>query len=160
MEEAPRRASLRQRGVQADGAAVDTEGRGGHITLVNGEAIRYPDPAEPAEPRERHPPSKHIPLVQATVYKSYLLYLLLTSSTGVDWVSDLLSAPAGLLSFHVIVCVSNVCIRSCWCQHLLAWMAVIASNSTKVAAYQHGSRFTYQQYQLLSDPVLVLFLAR
>ncbi len=58
VEEAPRRASLRQRGVQADGAAVDTEGRGGHITLVNGEAIRYPDPSEPAQPRERHPPSK------------------------------------------------------------------------------------------------------
>ena len=58
VEEAPRRASLRQRGVQADGAAVDTEGRGGHITLVNGEAIRFPDPSEPAQPRERHPPSE------------------------------------------------------------------------------------------------------
>ncbi|DBB11441.1 hypothetical protein WJX82_009846 [Trebouxia sp. C0006] len=57
VEEAPRRASLRQRGVQADGAAVDTEGRGGHITLVNGEAIPYSDPSEPAQPRERHPPS-------------------------------------------------------------------------------------------------------
>lgn len=57
VEQAPRRASLRQRGVQADGAAVDTESRGGHITLVNGEAIRYPDPSEPAQPRERHPPS-------------------------------------------------------------------------------------------------------
>ena len=56
--EAPRRASLRQRGVQADGAAVDTEGRGGHITLVNGEAIPYSDPSEPAQPRERHPPSR------------------------------------------------------------------------------------------------------
>ena len=69
VEEAPRRASLRQRGVQADGAAVDTEGRGGHITLVNGEAIRYPDPAEAAEPRERHPPSKHLPLVQFSMYQ-------------------------------------------------------------------------------------------
>lgn len=57
VEQAPRRASLRQRGVQADGAAVDTETRGGHVTLVNGEAIRYPDPSEPAQPRERHPPS-------------------------------------------------------------------------------------------------------
>ncbi|KAL3141680.1 hypothetical protein ABBQ32_004368 [Trebouxia sp. C0010 RCD-2024] len=56
-EQAPRRASLRQRGLQADGAAVDTETRGGHITLVNGEAIRYGDPAEPAQPRERHPPN-------------------------------------------------------------------------------------------------------
>ena len=56
-EQAPRRASLRQRGLQADGAAVDTESRGGHITLVNGEAIRYGEPAEPAQPRERHPPS-------------------------------------------------------------------------------------------------------
>ena len=72
VEEAPRRASLRQRGVQADGAAVDTEGRGGHITLVNGEAIRYPDPAEPAQPRERHPPSKHLPRVQATVLTALL----------------------------------------------------------------------------------------
>ena len=53
VEQAPRRASLRQRGVQADGAAVDTESRGGHVTLVNGEAIRYP--SEPAQPRERHP---------------------------------------------------------------------------------------------------------
>ena len=59
-EVAPRRASLRQRGVQADGVAVDTETRGGHITVVNGEAIRYLEPAEPAQPRERHPDGKPI----------------------------------------------------------------------------------------------------
>ena len=56
VEAAPRRASLRQRGVQADGAAVDAEGRGGHITLVNGDPTRYNShPSEPAQPRERHP---------------------------------------------------------------------------------------------------------
>lgn len=64
-EQAPRRASLRQRGLQADGAAVDTESRGGHITLVNGEAIRYGEPAEPAQPRERHPPSMTLHLATA-----------------------------------------------------------------------------------------------
>lgn len=64
----PRRASLRQRGVKADGAAVDTETRGGHITVVNGEAIRYLEPAEPAQPRERHPDGMPLHLPWLTIH--------------------------------------------------------------------------------------------
>lgn len=53
--------------MKADGAAVDTETRGGHITVVNGEAIRYLEPAEPAEPRERHPDGALLPMCRVYI---------------------------------------------------------------------------------------------
>ncbi|KAK9868093.1 hypothetical protein WJX84_011731 [Apatococcus fuscideae] len=54
----PRRASLRQRGVAADGSRVDEELRGGKVTIINGEVLREPAGnsrhREPSPPKERH----------------------------------------------------------------------------------------------------------
>ena len=54
----PRRASLRQRGVAADGSSVGEERRNGELVIINGERIRLaPGQAvEDLPPRERHPP--------------------------------------------------------------------------------------------------------
>ena len=53
----PRRASLRQRGVAADGSMVGEERRNGELVVINGERIRLaPGQAmEDLPPRERHP---------------------------------------------------------------------------------------------------------
>ena len=53
----PRRASLRQRGVAADGSMVGEERRNGELVIINGERIRLaPGQAtEDLPPRERHP---------------------------------------------------------------------------------------------------------
>ena len=53
----PRRASLRQRGVAADGSMIDEERRNGELVIINGERIRLaPGQAiEDLPPRERHP---------------------------------------------------------------------------------------------------------
>ena len=57
--EGPRRSSLRQRGVNADGQMVDQELRGGKVVLSkdpNPGAVKHEDwrPAEPEKPKERH----------------------------------------------------------------------------------------------------------
>ena len=57
--EGPRRSSLRQRGVTADGRMVDQELRGGQVILSkdpNPGAVKHEDwrPAEPEKPKERH----------------------------------------------------------------------------------------------------------
>ena len=58
--EGPRRTSLRQKGVTADGRMVDTELRGGHVTFSHDpnaatKTHEYGKPAEPEAPKERHP---------------------------------------------------------------------------------------------------------
>ncbi len=57
----PRRASLRQRGVAADGSMIDEERRNGELVIINGERIRLaPGQAiEDLPPRERHPAGPH-----------------------------------------------------------------------------------------------------
>ena len=53
----PRRASLRQRGVAADGSSIDEERRNGELVIINGERIRMApgQTVEDLPPRERHP---------------------------------------------------------------------------------------------------------
>ena len=52
----PRRASLRQLGVSADGTSIDAEKRNGEIVIINGERIRMmPNDFIEAGPKERHP---------------------------------------------------------------------------------------------------------
>ncbi|KAK9823208.1 hypothetical protein WJX72_001110 [[Myrmecia] bisecta] len=51
----PRRVSLRNQGISADGVMIHDEKRNGELVLVNGEAVRYKATQEAPEPRDRHP---------------------------------------------------------------------------------------------------------
>jgi hypothetical protein len=73
-EDAPRRMSLRQRGVASDGVAVDEELRGGKVVVISGERIRLGPHAllEPS-PKDRHP--KGIPLCTCGTMQRALPFL-------------------------------------------------------------------------------------
>lgn len=59
-ERGPRRISLRQQGVAADGSSIDAEKRNGDIVIINGERIRVANiPTDTVLPRDRHPKGTH-----------------------------------------------------------------------------------------------------